>query len=244
VEIYTKVFDKPSWFSHVLIEATDGGFESIPYMPGVLRLCSQQRPRDQINSLYKLKGDLKTMFLSTRVSSLALSAALCWLPFASAQDNKSAESPASVTVAVDGLSCSSSAQGVLTASAFAINATTTSSSGGGGAGAGKTTFTDLAIQRPSDNCSVPLFMLVANGQIIKRVVLTETDKQHGSSLTMTLENVQVMSSTLRAGTEVIDFSYAAITITDGAGHTTGRITRQPGSVPISLIANVNSPQEI
>jgi hypothetical protein len=62
---------------------------------------------------------------------------------------------------------------------------------------------------------------------------------------MTLENVQVVSSTLRAGIETIDLSYTAITISDNAGHTTGRIVRESGSVPIALPAGIDTdPQTI
>lgn len=183
-------------------------------------------------------------FVPIRVPAMAMAAAFCWLPMASAQSDQSANDSVTITVAVDGLTCSSSGQNSFTASAFAIEVNNTSSSGGAGGGAGKTIFSDLAIQKSFDTCSVPLFILAANGQFVKQVVLTETDKHHASNLTMTLEDVQIASSTLKTGLEVIDFSYAAITITDGAGHTTGRITPQSGSVPISLLRTADSTQLI
>jgi type VI protein secretion system component Hcp len=158
----------------------------------------------------------------------------------SSQTDKPARVPAGITVAVDGLGCNESGQGSFTASAFAIDAKTTS--GTGGAGAGKTVFTDLAIAKPSDSCSVPLLLLAAGGRIANRVTLTDGARGDGSALTMVLENVQVVSSSLNgsngssAAEEMLDLSYSAITITDAAGHTTGRIVRETGSVPFSPLA--------
>ena len=136
---------------------------------------------------------------------------------------------AKVTVAVAGLTCSGSAQGSFAASTFQIAVNTVS--GTGGAGAGKTVFGDLLVQKPTDGCSLPLFILAAKSQRITQVVLNAVDKADRPVLTITLEGVSLAGSQLNgsgsatnAG-DAVDFSYTSITIKDVSGATTGLITR-------------------
>ena len=190
------------------------------------------------------------MFLhfSGRAPAAILAGVLYWAPVGFGQTAKAGHGNGVTTVAIDGLACGSSAQGSFQVSDFAIAVTTTS--GSGGAGAGKTIFTDLAVLKSADNCSLPLFVLAANGQLIKRVVLTEGGKNGAPDLTITLENARIVSSSLRSSesstdpAETLDLSYMAVTITDGAGHTTGRIVRDSGSVPFSPFVRQGPSAEI
>jgi type VI protein secretion system component Hcp len=168
--------------------------------------------------------------LSSCAPAAILAAALLSTPSGFAGEAKTAAKAKGITVTIDGLSCSSPG-GSFVATEFTIAAQTSTSSGGGGAGAGKTTLTDLTIVKPHDDCSLPLFILAAKGQIAAQVVLTDAGKGNAPGLTMTLEAVQLLKSTL-ADTdsnsdtpETLELSYGAITITDTAGHTTGRIVR-------------------
>jgi type VI protein secretion system component Hcp len=192
------------------------------------------------------------MFLhfSSRTPAVILAAVLYWAPAGFGQTAKPDRDngAAIITVAIDGLACNSPTQGSFQASDFGIAAGTTS--GTGGAGAGKTIFTDLAILKSTDTCSLPLFVLAANGQVIKRVVLTEGGKNGALDLTITLENAQIVSSSLRGSAsstdaaETLDLSYTAVTIADGAGHTIGRIVRDSGSVPFSPFVRPGPSAEI
>ena len=132
------------------------------------------------------------------------------------------------------MKCGSSAQSSFTASGFSIAANT--STGTGGDGTAGTAFTALTILKPSDDCSIPLFILGSTGVTIPEVVLMKTDKKGTPALIVELENVQLVSSSLNgSGGETLELAYAAITITDGAGHTTGRIVRQPTGGPTSVL---------
>ena len=176
---------------------------------------------------------------SARLCAVVVALSFCLAPAGYGEDSQQANQGSSgVTVTMDGLTCGPSpAATSFQAAEFAIAVNTITAAGGAGAGAGKTTFTDVAILKPSDSCSLPLFSLGATGQIIKQVVINAKGANGG--FTLTLENVQVISSTLNgsapsiASDEVLDLSYAAITITDASGHTTGRIVRQTGSIPFS-----------
>ena len=94
---------------------------------------------------------------------------------------------------------------------------------------------DLIIEKNADTCSVPLFILAARNLSLAKVVLTEVGKGNSPVLTITLENVQILTSTLSSANssgdagEKLDLLYGAITITDGFGHTTGRISHQAGA---------------
>lgn len=174
--------------------------------------------------------------ISTRMAAAILTGTLCWTTAAVAQPIQSEQNSATIIVVVDGLMCSSRGKGSFLATEFALAVTTGS---GGVAGAGKTTFTDLVLLKPSDSCSLALLNLAAGAQIIKTVVVTEDNKGRGPSFSLTLENVQILRSSLSGSgsldgmDERLDLSYGAITISDDSGHTTGRVVREPGSVPFS-----------
>jgi type VI protein secretion system component Hcp len=205
-----------------------------------------------VKILFNNKRGDQTMFLhfSGRTRAVILAAVLYWGPGGFGQTARPDRDNGAtiITVAIDGLACGSTAQGSFQASDFGIAVSTTS--GSGGAGAGKTIFTDLAVLKSADSCSLPLFLLAANGPVIKRVVLTEGGRNGAPDLTITLENAQIVSLSLRSSesstdpAETLDLSYTAVTIADGAGHTTGRIVRDSGSVPFSPFVSPRPSAEI
>jgi len=178
-------------------------------------------------------------------AALALGA-ICSAPADFAQTAKADRDLTTISVSITGFSCGSPVATSFRIADFAIAVNTTS--GTGGAGAGKTTFTDVAILKASDSCSLPLFMLATTGHIMKEVVLTGS-KSDGDGFTWTLENVQIIASSLvgsnpsTGGQETLDLSYTAITIADASGHTTGRIVRPAGSVPFSPFARLTQSGE-
>lgn len=182
------------------------------------------------------------------VPAAILAGALLGGPPSFAANAKPENDTPGITVAVAGLACDSPAAGSFHAAEVAIAALT--SIGTGGAGAGKTTLTDLSILRTHDACSLPLFLLAATGRLAARVVLTDSRSETGTGLTITLENVQFVKSTLvdadsgADARETVDLSYSAVTITDSSGNSTGRIVRQPGSVPFSTVADPNPVREM
>ena len=173
-------------------------------------------------------------FSSLRVLALAagmLSAA------SAAFAQQGAAGAVKITVTADGLNCGGPNSGSFDASDFSISVNTPTGSGGGGGG--KTELGDLFIQKDADACSVPLFIVAARNHIIAKVVLTEIGKGNSPVLTITLENVQILSSTLSGANssgdagEKLDMLFGAITITDGFGHSTGRISRDAGAAVIT-----------
>jgi type VI protein secretion system component Hcp len=136
-----------------------------------------------------------------------------------------------ISVSVNGLACNGTAQGVFAATAFQIAVNTITASGGAGAGAGKTVFGDLLVQKASDGCSLPLFILAAKDQPISEVVLNATDKSNKPVFTITIDNVLLVGSQLKGSPvdanagDSLDFSYATITIKDASGNTIGPVTR-------------------
>jgi type VI protein secretion system component Hcp len=136
-----------------------------------------------------------------------------------------------ISVSVNGLACNGSAQGVFTATAFQIAVNTIIATGTAGAGAGKTVFGDLLVQKASDECSLPLFILAAKGQTISSVVLNATDKSNNPVFTITLNQVFLTGSQIKGspaaanGGDSLDFSYATLTIKDASGNTIGPVTR-------------------
>jgi len=131
-----------------------------------------------------------------------------------------------IRVSVDGLTCSAAPQGTFTATSFRFAVNDALATGGGGAGAGKVVFSDLTILKQSDTCSLPLLLLGASGKSIKRIVLTELDRSNKPILTFNLENAIITTSELKetGASEQLLVTYAAVTVTDAAGNTTGRIT--------------------
>jgi hypothetical protein len=129
---------------------------------------------------------------------------------------------AKVTVAVNGLNCSGSA--VFDASAFEVAVTTLSGSGGGSSN--KTVFGDLLVQRGTDACSLPLFILASHAAPIPQVVLNAADKSGKPVIAITLQNALLTSSQLNAAgasaaaQESLDFSYQSMTIRDSSGVST------------------------
>jgi type VI protein secretion system component Hcp len=136
-----------------------------------------------------------------------------------------------ISVSVNGLACNGASQGVFTATNFQIPVNTITATGGAGAGTGKTVFGDLLVQKASDGCSLPLFILAAKGQAISEVALTATDKSNKPVITITIGQVFLTGSQLKGSPvaanvgDSLDFSYATITIKDASGNTIGPVTR-------------------
>ena len=164
--------------------------------------------------------------------TVAVAGAACRAPFCLGQNingNVNGQDGTQITIAADGLTCTAATHGVIQASAFSLAVTNAPGSGGGGAS--KPVFDDLEVQKETDNCSLPLFVLSVNGATIKRVLLTEFNAAKKPALTITLDNARVTGSRLgspaspaQAG-EKVSFSYGTATITDAAGDTTGPLTQ-------------------
>lgn len=153
------------------------------------------------------------------------------LPAQTVTLNQTFPSVTNISVSVNGLACNGAAQGVFAATAFQIAVNTITATGGAGAGVGKTVFGDLLVQKASDGCSLPLFILAAKGQAIGEVVLNATDKSNKPVLTITIDGVFLAGSQLKGSPvdanagDSLDFTYATITIKDASGNTIGPATR-------------------
>ena len=102
-------------------------------------------------------------------------------------------------------------------------ADTTNSSSGTGAGAGKVTFNPITITKKLDKGSVSLFLLAAQGTIIKELDLTVLTSESGAvSETLMFKEVVVVSYMQRddAGgpiQEVLSLEFGAISLSTPTG---------------------------
>jgi hypothetical protein len=150
--------------------------------------------------------------------------AFAFVGAAHAQDtivSQSLPNIAKITVSVNGLTCGGSA--AFAASTFQVPVSTPTSSGGVG---GKTVFGNLLVQKSTDACSLPLFILASHDPVISQVVLNAADTTGKPIITITLQNAFLISSQLKAGAgpataqESLDFFYRTMTIRDVLGVTT------------------------
>ena len=129
-----------------------------------------------------------------------------------------------ITVTVDGLSCTTSAgTSVFTALTWMFGASEVSSSGTGSGGAGsvsKSTLTDVTITKRTDSCSPLLFGSVVQGKHIKKVTILQQDGNQDDVFQVTLEQVVISGYQISGDeshevpTEQITFNYSKITIMD------------------------------
>jgi type VI secretion system Hcp family effector len=128
-----------------------------------------------------------------------------------------------ITVTVDGLSCTTPAgTGMFSALSWSFGANSTvSSTGGGGVGStGKANLTDVSVAKRTDSCSPLLFGDVVLGRHIKKVTILQQDGNKDDVFELTLEQVVISGYQLSGDeshevpSEQLTFSYAKITITD------------------------------
>ena len=138
---------------------------------------------------------------------------------------RSARGGSSITVAVEGLSCTTPAGAGSFAAlswSFGANQTGTTGSASSGAGAGKVSanLTGLNITKRADGCSPVLFGDVVSGRMLKSVTLVQQDNAKDDVFTVTLTNVLVGSYQLGGDqsseipTEQISFTFSKICISD------------------------------
>jgi type VI secretion system secreted protein Hcp len=138
---------------------------------------------------------------------------------------KSAQVGSSITVAVDGLSCTTPAgTGTFAALSwsFGANQTGTTGTASSGAGAGKisASLTSLNVSKRADSCSPVLFGDVVSGKFLKTVTLVQQDNAKDDVFTVTLTNVLVGSYQLGGDqsseipTEQISFTFSKICVSD------------------------------
>ncbi len=129
----------------------------------------------------------------------------------------------SITVTVDGLSCTTPlGLGAFSALAWSFGATQSISSGGtgGGAGAGKPSVSDLSVSKRTDACSPALFAATVSGKHFPKVTVVQQDAQKDDTFKVTLEQVLVSSYQLGGSqsqevpTEQVSFNFAKICFED------------------------------
>ncbi len=140
-------------------------------------------------------------------------------------EDKEPKAAATITVKVDGLTCTTSlGSGTFPVHAWAFGATQSIASGsGGGAGAGKAMVSDLSVQRKFDECSPALFGVVTTGKHFQTLTLTQQDKK-GPVMIVTLTDILISSYQLSGSqanvdpVESVSFNFAKICINDvGSG---------------------------
>lgn len=131
------------------------------------------------------------------------------------------------TVTIDGVSCGTNS-GTFPALSWHVGVTNTQTTTGGGGGAGKAVFSDLVVQKAFDDCTPRLFLLAATGQHLRKVVVTEVDRNGKPTLVVQIEDVVLSSSQIRdqganaGAVEEISMSYTMLTITEPAAGNTAR----------------------
>ena len=133
-----------------------------------------------------------------------------------------------ITVTVDGLSCTTPAgTGMFSALSWGFGATLPiTSSTGSGVSSGKASLSDVAIAKRTDSCSPLLFGDVALGRHIKKVTILQQDGNKDDVFQLTLEEVIIASYQLSGDeshevpTEQISLNYTKITIKDMVTGTT------------------------
>lgn len=127
-----------------------------------------------------------------------------------------------ITVAVDGLNCSTSiGTGSFTALAWSFGASqpeTTAS--GSGALTGKANLTSLNVTKRADSCSPALFGDVVTGKVMKSLTLVQQDHAKDDVFTLTLSNVIVSAYQLSGEqsseipSEQVSFTFSKICVSD------------------------------
>lgn len=91
-------------------------------------------------------------------------------------DNDRRASRTSITVTINGLTCSTSAgAGAFNAKTWSWGAANSVSSGGGGSAVGRVSFRELAVTKALDSCSPALFRAVSTGTFFRTLTLTQQD---------------------------------------------------------------------
>ena len=161
---------------------------------------------------------------------------LAMIATASAQNDRPANRSA-ITVAVDGLNCSTTlGTGAFPALAWSFNATDALSTGGtgGGGSASKTTVSSLTVSKRADNCSPLLFADVVSGRHIKTVTIVQENNRN-EVFTVTLSNAIISNYQLGGDqssslpTEQIAFSFSKICLADSQSGTKACYNSQTGA---------------
>jgi type VI protein secretion system component Hcp len=111
--------------------------------------------------------------------------------------------PATIIVAVDGLSCTTAlGAGTFAAYSWSWGAANETTSTGGGGGVGRATVADLTIKKVFDACSPILFGAVVDGRHFRSLTLTQRD---GAGVVVaTLEMSEVFIASWNVGSSVRD----------------------------------------
>jgi type VI protein secretion system component Hcp len=153
-----------------------------------------------------------------------LAGLLCTGIVAAAESTKAAKADDSRTiVTVDGLACNVAGPGAFEAVSFQVGATSAT----GGGGAPKVTLGDLSLQKQLDTCSLRLFRLALTGEHIKKIVVSNVDRNNRPLLTILLEDVVISSFQLQDSDETsesLSLNYFHLTMTDSTGNSTGPLT--------------------
>src|SRR4051812_14908912 len=100
--------------------------------------------------------------------------------------------PSTITVAVNGLTCSTPlGGGTFLVGSFSFGATKTGDLSGGGGGAGKASISDLTVSRGMDACNPALFGAVVVGKHFTNTTLVQTDANGNPLITITLTDVLI-----------------------------------------------------
>jgi len=128
-----------------------------------------------------------------------------------------------ITVTVDGLSCTTQAgTGMFNALSWGFGATLPVTTGptGSGVSTGKASVSDVIISKRTDSCSPLLFGDVALGRHIKKVTILQQDGNKDDVFQLTLEEVIISSYQLSGDeshevpTEQLSLNFTKITIKD------------------------------
>lgn len=132
---------------------------------------------------------------------------------------------ATITVAVNGLTCQTTAG----TGAFNVHSwswgvvnSTTAFTATGGAGAGKATISDLNIQKSFDACSPALLNAVVTGKHFNTLTLTQSDAEGNAVALVTLNELVVSAWTIGGDSgnanpvESVSFNFAKVCVTDVA----------------------------
>jgi len=130
-------------------------------------------------------------------------------------------STSTITVKVDGLTCTTSlGAGTFAVQAWSFGATQSGgSASSGGAGAGKASVSDLSVQRKFDECSPALFGGVTTGKHFTTLTLTQSGKK-GPVMIVTLTDILISGYQLTGSqahvdpVESVSFNFAKICIND------------------------------
>jgi len=135
-------------------------------------------------------------------SSLLLVIAITLATTAFAQNPGRGAQRSSITMAVEGLNCTTSLGGfTFPAMSWSFGATDTLPAAGGSGGVtGKVSLSDLMITKRTDSCSPALFTATVSGRHFRRVTLIQQDTHRDDTFKVTMEEV-IVSSYQIGGTE-------------------------------------------